>query len=318
MCVMQSTTDQSALVARPEGMKMGPMKRRSWRVGSCAALLTALVLAVAACGDAVVPSTPAPSTEATGSPPATQSAEPAPTGTLIPTPPADERFDLTGTAWRVTTLDGELVDGDAVPELEFDIVGRPGGSGFTGCDQFGFTGAFVRGRAVVLELLVNPAGCAGLGASLEARFLDVFQAIEAWSVDDDVLTMWGSAGEMKLSRRLPPEGDPSRELAEALHAGAWWIVEAPGITVPDRLSPIEVDDYLLIGRGICSFVSDLVFEAGGTVDVVELYWDSMTCGEPDERETLKSILDAVTNGTLAEDWTVRLSGPNGTVVLVQH
>lgn len=289
-----------------------------WLTRRSTAGLAVLLLVAAACGDVVVPATSAPPTQSTAGPSPTGTTEPAPTDGPHATPPVDERFDLTGTAWRVTAVDGKAIDPDGAPVVKFDFFGRPYGGGFTGCDEFGFSGAFVDGRAVVFDFTVNPAGCSGTGASVEARFLEVLHEVEAWSVEGDVLTMWGSTGTLTLSRELPPEGDATRELAEALHAGAWWIVEAPGVTAPDRLSPIEFDDYILLGRGICGFASDLEFQAGGGVDIVELGWDAMSCGEPDEREALKSTLDAVTTGILADDWSVHLSGPAGDVILVQH
>jgi len=80
-----------------------------------------------------------------------------------PTASDNPAFDLSGTSWRATSVAGHLVPAGHTPRLEFDWLGRPNGTGFTGCDEFGFEATFDGGRVAVGELIINPSGAVTAG-----------------------------------------------------------------------------------------------------------------------------------------------------------
>jgi heat shock protein HslJ len=282
--------------------------------GSMLAGVAVLVLAIAAAGVWLGLSRGTGTTEPSASP-----TQPAPAvtdrPTASPSAPPIEDYDLAGTAWRVTAVGDQALPADGAPRLEFDSFGRPGGTGFTGCDEFGFGGTFEGGRGSAGELILNPAVCSGPAAPLEKLFLDTFRAVDAWSVDGDQLTLFGSKGQIVLVRELPSVGDPGRALADALRPAEWQILEATGVAGPDRLSPVQFFDRRLLGVGACGYSGEVQFGPGGTLTITEVTWDTSGCGEPDGRVALQSALESVSAGSLEEGGNVRLSGPGVDLVL---
>ncbi|HEV8699042.1 MAG TPA: META domain-containing protein [Candidatus Limnocylindrales bacterium] len=251
------------------------------------ALMLAVALLVVSCG------APAPSTQ----------------------PPASD-FDMSGTAWRATSVNGQEVPAQNAPGLEFDWLWRPEGRGFTGCDQFGFLATFEGGRVSFDELPAPSAACDAPAAEAEAVFLAALGSAETWSVAEDRLVLAGPGSQIVLARELPPEGDPSRELADALADGEWRFIAAPGVAGLGQLPPVLFTDSLFIAAGECGFSGDIKFGSGGTLDIVEVGWDVAGCGGADDiRLELKDLLEAVTRGHLGADGTIVLSGPVGEVVL---
>jgi heat shock protein HslJ len=273
----------------------------------------AACMAFAGCG------TTAPSYQPPTSNPAVSTQPPAsdPAASTQPSATEPAPFDLSGTAWRATSVSGLAVPPVNEPRLEFDWLGRPEGSGFTGCDEFGFSAMIQGDRMSIGDLMLSPSACAGPNGLVEERFLTAFQATEAWFVEGDRLTLAGVPGEILFARELPPMGDPGRQLADALTDGEWRVVGAPGVVGLDHLSPVLFADALLIGEGECGFSSDIRFGSGGALDIIEVGWDAVGCGgaQGDGRLALKSLLEAVTMGRLDPDGTIVLSGPRGEVVL---
>ena len=267
-----------------------------------AAALTAMCLGLWGCGTsipAVSPPTPSP-----------------PTPSIQPTASDGLAFDFSGSAWRATSVNGQAVPAEHVPRLEFDWLGRPTGVGFTGCDEFGFEATFDDGRVAVGDLVVGPAVCGGPGSDVEAAFLAVFKATEAWSVDRDLLTLLGPGGRIELARDLPRMGDPGRQLAEALRVGEWRILRAARVSGLDRLPPVQFADALFVAAGDCGFSGDVRFGPGGALVITDVTWDTGICGGSDDgRPALQRLLEAVTTGRPGPDGTVVLAGPQGEVIL---
>jgi heat shock protein HslJ len=251
--------------------------------------------------------------------PSVSPTEPSPTGTDGPTASPSgsptEDFDLAGTAWRVTTLDDQALPAEGAPWFDFDSFGRPGGHGFTGCDEFGFGGTFEGGKGSAGELILSPAGCSGPAAPLEKLFLDTFRVVDAWSVDGDQLTLFGSKGQIVLARELPPVGDAGRALADTLRTAEWQILEATGVAGLDRVSPVQFFDRRLLGVGACGYSGDVQFGSGGSLTISDVGWDTSGCGEPDGRSALQAVLESVAAGRSEEGGTVRLSGSGVDLVL---
>ena len=267
-----------------------------------AAALTAICLGLGGCGTsipAVSPPTPSP-----------------PTPSIQPTASDALAFDFSGSAWRATSVNGQAVPAEHVPRLEFDWLGRSTGVVFTGCHEFVFEATFDDGRVAVGDLVVGPDVCRGPGSDVEAAFLAVFNAAEAWSVDRDLLTLLGPGGRIELARDLPPMGDPGRQLAEALRVGEWRILRAARVSGLDRLPPVQFADALFIAAGECGFSGDVRFGPGGALVITDVTWDTGGCLSSDDgRPALQRLLEAVTTGRPGPDGTVVLAGPQGEVIL---
>ncbi len=260
------------------------------------AFVAAICLALAGCG------TSAPST----SPP-----------TSDPTP-----FDLSGTAWRATSVSGQAVPAENAPHFTFTSGGDSGGYGSTGCNDFLFSATIQGDRMTISDVTPPPTACIGARGQLEERFLNVFEATQAWSVAGDRLTLAGVPGEIVLARQLPPAGDPGRQLADALMAGEWRVVRAIGVVGLEGLPPVTFTDTRFVARfidgGRCGFSGDHRFGSGGALDIVDVGWDvagGCDGGPIDARVALRALLVEVTMGRLGADGTIVLSGPAGEVVL---
>lgn len=238
-------------------------------------------------------------------------------GSPVPStqPPAPD-FDMSGTAWRAISMNGQGVPAQNAPSLEFDWLGRPEGHGFTGCDQFGYLATFEGGRVSFDELPPPATACDAPAAEAEAVFLAALGAAETWSVAEDRLVLAGPGSQIVLARELPPEGDPSRQLADALADGEWRVIAAPGVAGLGQLPPVLFTDSMFLASGECGFSGDIEFGSGGTLDIIEVGWDVAGCaGADDIRFELKDLLEAVTRGHLGPGDSITLSGPKGEVVL---
>src|SRR5262245_21127013 len=233
------------------------------------------------------------------------SPSPAPLATAMDAPaelPAGPAIALDGTAWRAERLGSGVVPPVVAPELWFDEQGRGIGTGFTGCEEFGWTASFTDGRV---------DGCAEPGGSVEKAFLAAFRATDRYEVAGDSLLLRGAAGDTLFVRQAPPIDDPSRPTFDRLRSGSWEIRSAPGVTQPAALIHVRFADRELLGAGPCGYSGRVRFGAGGRVRIEEVGWDTFGCeaGGLDERPLLRDALQSVT--TLA-------AGPAGTMLLQAH
>ena len=84
----------------------------------------------------------------------------------------------------------------------------------------------------------------------------------------------------------------------------------------DRLSPVEFREGDVVGLGVCGYSSNVAYPAAGAIDVAEVGWDSVRCGDTtNSRVALAVVLDAVTAGQVNGDGSVMLAGPAGEVLL---
>jgi len=231
--------------------------------------------------------------------------------------PAGPAIALDGTAWRAERLGSGVVPPVVAPELWFDEQGRGIGTGFTGCEQFGWTASFADGRVDVGELQVFDAGCAEPGGSVEKAFLAAFRATDRYAVAGDSLLLQGDAGEVLLVRQAPPIDDPSRPTFDRLRSGTWEIRSAPGVTQPGALIHVRFADRELIAGGPCGYSGRARFGAGGRVRIEEVGWDTFGCEGwgLDERPLLRDALQATTSLAAGPDGTVVLQARAGDVVL---
>jgi heat shock protein HslJ len=247
------------------------------------------------------------------------SSSPAPAVTGDPSVdlPAGPAIDLDGTAWRAERLDSGVIPPVVAPELWFDEQGRGIGTGFTGCESFGWTATFTDGRVDVGDLQVFDEGCAEPGGSVEKAFLAAFRAADRYLVAGDWLLLRGAAGETLFSRQAPPVDDPSRPTFDLLRSGTWAVLDAPGVTEPSALIHVRFADRELIGAGPCGYSGRVRFAAGGRVRIEEVGWDTFGCEGwgLDERPLLRDALQSVTTMAPGPDGTVLLQARAGDVVL---
>lgn len=200
-------------------------------------------------------------------------------------------IDLTGTAWQAVQLRGAPIPGRA-PELWFDFAGRPSGSGYTGCEDFGWNATFVDRTIRVDELVMAPFDCEREpDRSVEIAFLKAFRAAVAYQVGGDTLAIAGPEGEVLFSRLAPPIDDPSRAVFDLLRQGDWALIRAPGVAAPDLLARAQFADRQLVSVGDCGYSGRVRFGAGGLVQFEDVGWDSMACpGDAEARERDRQAL----------------------------
>ena len=266
----------------------------------------ALVAVLVACGSPATSSSPPPASAASTS--AVPTVEPA-------------AFDFARTAWRVEAIDGQALPVGAAPTLTFDAREGAKGSGaaFSGCTSFGFEWALDAGQAQVRPQGVDLGTCTGIAGQIEAAFLARLVPATAYSIDGDVFTLAGPAGQIRLKRDTPPIGDPGRAVLDLLRAGEWRVAAAPGIAGGTGPSGIRFADTRVIATGECGFGGLFRLVGGGGVKFEEIGWD--TTGGCDAahdaaRNVLKRLLETATIARVGADGkTVVFSGPNGEVVL---
>ena len=223
-------------------------------------------------------------------------------------------FDFAGTAWRATAIDGQPVPADLQPWLRFDSFGDDSGSGFSGCDNFGFGVTLGRGVLSVTDIQ-SGGNCDERGRTLELAFITALGSVTAWRMDVAALTLVGSQHGIQLTRDLPPRGDPTRAVADRLSEGDWKVLKATGVESVEKTPPIAFSDRSLVARGECGFSSWIRFEPG-QLTVEEVGWDLAGCADGDEqRRKLAAVLEAVLGARLEPDGTIVLFGGKGEVVL---
>jgi heat shock protein HslJ len=276
-------------------------------------LLLAIVTVVVVLGACASPP-PSPSPARSDGPLTTPSG----TTTTSPssTPPALDgpAIELPGTAWQARQMRGAPIPGRP-PELWFDPTGRPSGTGFTGCEEFGWDADFADGRVAVGELSTAPFECERpLDASVEAAFLEIFRATTTYAVGGDALVIAGGAGDVVFARLAPPMDDRSRGSFDVLRRGDWALVHATGVVAPELLAHARFADRWLTSAGDCGYTGRVRFGPEGRVDFEEIGWDSMACpGDADARErdrrALQRVLEGVESYALDPEDGMRFTGP---------
>lgn len=248
-------------------------------------------------------------------PSASGAATATPAGTPATTTSSEaDPFDLSGTAWRATAVSAVPGPYAHPPTLRFDWE-ADGGTGFTGCEEFGFAASVTNGR-IALSELVAPPPCTTDDALLERTFLAALEAASEWVVSGDMLTLRGYQGTVAFVRDLPAAGDPSRLMAGLLSSKEWRIVQAPNAVGLDRLAPVRFSDYSVVATGPCGFTADITYGTFGTLSITEVGWDTAGCDAPsDPRPAVARALEGVTNGAPGPEGTVVLGGSGGAVVL---
>ena len=311
------------------------------------AYILGLFLVVAACSPSAGPSPwtpgaatspptptatirPAPTVSPIASPGSTASSTPRPTPFGSPT----TAFDLRRTAWRVLVLPGHSLTAEATPTIDFGLDPTARGPATTdspamswnGCNYFSFRANLSGGQIANLTIDRHDGTCGAF--AVRDAFMAFFVGVIRWVVIGDFLVLTAPAGHLELLRELPPAGDPGRALADALLAGQWRIASATGVQSPGAFAPLYFADRWFAttepgDRGpsatgdtgsACGFGGSIAFLAGGALRI-EAGFDTIYCGEGDERPAIATTLNQITTGALESPARARLTGPQGEVVL---
>jgi META domain-containing protein len=229
--------------------------------------------------------------------------------------------DFGGTAWRVVAMDGQPLPVGVVPTLELESGRGTGGSGraFAGCIWFGFDWILDGGRAQIRPQGVDTGTCPAVPAQVEQALLARLPASTAYSSSGDSLILAGAAGQIQLTRDVPPIGDPGRAVLELLRKGEWRVVSAPGIadgSGPSRIS--FLGDTTVVSSGECSFSGGYHLLPQGRVKFDEIGWDTTGCDAAQNvtRDVVKRLLEDATTARVREDGnSVVFTAPGGEIVL---
>ena len=160
-----------------------------------APLLTVVVLILGACTDATV-------------------------ATTEPTP-AEE---LVGSAWIVTSINGQGVVPAAPPTMAFGADGKISGTG--GCNQYSAPYETTGGTIAIGDISSTLMLCEGAAGTQESVFLAALRGATAWRLDDDGALHLDGVGEIiadPATQAPTPEASPAGS-AEGL-VGAWDLAE---------------------------------------------------------------------------------------------
>ena len=107
----------------------------------------------------------------------------------------------------------------------------------------------------------------------------------------------------------------------------WRITSATGVKAPDRFAPLVFADRWLATTepvpapgpngdtgSACGLGGSVAFLPGAMLRI-EAGFDTIACGDDDERPTITATLNQVTGAVLETSARVRLRGPAGEIVL---
>src|SRR5918998_307105 len=124
--------------------------------------------------------------------------KPAPEESTVSAPPPRAQVDpaLVGTEWLLTSLDGH----ELLPRTEITLeVGKEAARGSSGCNFYGgdvhkmADGSFVWSGPGMTDM-----GCTGRVGRQETRYLNLFDEVEAYRIEEDRLEMMDGEGRTRL------------------------------------------------------------------------------------------------------------------------
>ena len=252
------------------------------------ALVTAIA-ALAACGG------PAPST---GDPPR-PTAQPG-------------SAELAGTYWESTLVQGQVPPAGVEPWIEIYPGGLSAGAG--SCGPFGAHASFERGVVgIVFDGDFVP--CPGRDADARRAFLEMLAHATSYVVEGDAMLIWGSAGEIRFRRPVPPPGDPARAILDRIRAHEWRVLRATVAVDVEVIPAIGFTDRGVFANHDCGFSGNWRLSGRDTIQFRELDWSIDVCADPGGRERLVSVLKGATTVGFVDAETLVINGRTGEIVL---
>jgi heat shock protein HslJ len=112
---------------------------------------------------------------------------------------------LTGTAWTLTTIDGNGALPDATPWLRFDDDTKV--TGHTGCNSFGGKWKASGSDLTFDELVSTLIGCPGPVGDRESAFTTALRDTRSYTLEGGVLTLRTAGGDDRLAFRSRTDAD---------------------------------------------------------------------------------------------------------------
>lgn len=274
------------------------------------------------------PATPSPAPATLGPSSAAPTPSPSPTAPPIPTPTPlppptgtpNLTFNLLGTAWSLLQLPGQALTPEATPTIEFDLLGNATAYGWSGCSSFSMVAVLADGRVDLIGVGAMDRCRTG---DADSRFLDLLRNAATWAVHagggplgQDVLVLAGPAGTLQFERRAP-SGGAARQVFDALRASAWRVAAATGIRQPGLFGSLRFGDRQYFAQGTCGFSGNLEFTGNGGQLRLDVGFDTIRCGDVDERAELSALAGTITSAALEGSTAVRLRGAGGEILLAR-
>jgi heat shock protein HslJ len=252
------------------------------RLSVSALVLTVAALVLAACSDARV-----------------ATAEPTPTEEVV------------GSAWIVTSVNGQGIIPAAPPTLAFGADGKVSGSG--GCNQYSAPYETTGGSIAIGDISSTLMLCEGAPGAQEGAFLAALRWATAWRVDDDGALHLDGAGEIiadPATQAPTPETSPAGS-ADGL-VGAWDLAELGRTADFAHLQPtIEFSaDGTVSGFAGCNTFSGSYTIDGATLSFGPMATTKMACQRPASavESDYLAALSGVTGWAVEPDGRLRLDG----------
>jgi heat shock protein HslJ len=241
------------------------------------ALIAALVLIAAACGEGTADdpaaTTPAPTSPATTSPVTTSPVTTSPIGS--------DAHALAGTSWVAQQISDGSSSRPVIAGNEPNLDFGPGGgtvSGSTGCNQYSGDVTIGSGTMSIGQVAVTERACLDAGVmDQESLFLAVFTGSGSFTLADGILELQGSAGSVSFA-------EPEQVVDAALDGTGWTLdtlidgVGASSVLSTTRPSlRVDLSDVSVRGTTGCNDFGGRVQVQGSAFTVTDMSWTEIGC-----------------------------------------
>ena len=218
---------------------------------------------------------------------------------------------LGGTAWIVTSLNGQGVVPAAPPTMAFGADGKVSGTG--GCNQYTAPYQTTGSSIAVGDIASTLMLCEGAAGTQETAFLGVLRAATSWRVGDDGVLHLDGAGEIvadAAAQAPTPVTSPAGSGSGLV--GAWDLAEMGPTADFAHLQPtIEfAAEGTVSGFAGCNTFSGSYTTDGATLTFGPMATTKMACERPGsavEADYL-AALSGVTGWTVEPDGRLLLDG----------
>lgn len=226
-------------------------------------------------------------------------------------PPTPSAEGLAGTAWVVTSVNGQGVVPAAPPTMSFGTDGRVSGSG--GCNQYSAAYRTTGGSITVGDIGSTLMLCEGAAGAQETAFLAALRGATSWQRGEDgALHLDGAGAIVADAATQAPTPQTSRGATGAGLVGAWDLAELGPTADFAHLRPtIEfAEDGTVSGFAGCNTFSGSYTTDGSTLSFGPMAMTEMACQRPGSAVEADYVaaLAGVTGWAVEADGRLRLDG----------
>ena len=230
--------------------------------------------------------------------------------TVATSPPSPDGV-LAGTAWIVTSVNGQGTVPASPPTMAFGADGKVSGTG--GCNQYTASYRTTGDSITVGDIGSTLMLCEGPGGAQETVFLTALRGATSWSISDDGLLHLDGAGQIDAhpaTQAPTPETSPAGSPVGLV--GAWNLAELGPTADFAHLQPtIQFgEDGVVSGFAGCNTFSGSYTTDGATLTFGPMATTKMACQRPAsavEADYL-AALSGVTGWALEPEGRLRLDG----------